>query len=200
MIGRADVNDLEAILAVTNTDRDAVDQPRAADTATSSSPGTTTRAPSPRSRSSTRRPRSRSGTARPTSRGRPRSTRRRSSSPTPSRTRRRASASSTSTSPARRSRSGPTRSGCSSGIESQNWTLSQFMHGEQGALDLHRQDRRDRAVDRRQVLRLHPGDGRGPPRRGVRQVPRHQAVGPLPGQHPPEAAARRHRRRTAAGT
>ena len=61
------------------------------------------------------------------------------------------------------------------GVESQNWTLSQFMHGEQGALDLHRQDRRDGAVDRRQVLRGDPGDGRGPPRRGVRQVPRHEA-------------------------
>ena len=39
-----------------------------------------------------------------------------------------------STSPARRSRSGPRRSGSSSPIEGQNWTLSQFMHGEQGAL------------------------------------------------------------------
>jgi hypothetical protein len=37
------------------------------------------------------------------------------------------------------------------GIESQNWTLSQFLHGEQ-ALHLHGADRGDRA-DRRQVLR-----------------------------------------------
>ena len=44
-----------------------------------------------------------------------------------------------------------------------------------GRAGVHRQDRRDGAVDRRQVLRRHPGDGRGPPRRGVRQVPRHEA-------------------------
>ena len=37
-----------------------------------------------------------------------------------------------------------------------------------GRADLHRADRRDRAVDRRQVLRGDAGDGRGPPRRGVR--------------------------------
>ena len=36
-----------------------------------------------------------------------------------------------------------------------------------GRADLHRADRRDRAVDRRQVLRGDAGDGRGPPRRGV---------------------------------
>ena len=38
----------------------------------------------------------------------------------------------------------------------ENWRLSQFMHGEQGALRLHGQDRRDGAVDRRQVLRRPP--------------------------------------------
>ena len=38
------------------------------------------------------------------------------------------------TSPARRSRSGATKEFLEFGIESQNWTLSQFMHGEQGAL------------------------------------------------------------------
>ncbi|MEI2698008.1 MAG: hypothetical protein V9E94_06575 [Microthrixaceae bacterium] len=85
------------------------------------------------------------------------------------------------------------------GVESQNWTLSQFMHGEQGALHLHRQDRRDRPVDRRQVLRLDAGDGRSPPRRGVREVPRHQAERALPGQRPPQDAARRHRQRLALG-
>ena len=66
------------------------------------------------------------------------------------------------------------------GIESQNWTLSQFLHGEQGALMCTGPHRRDRAVDRRQVLRRHPGDGRGPPRRGVRPVPRREALGPYP--------------------
>ena len=39
-----------------------------------------------------------------------------------------------------------------------------------GRADLHRADRRDRAVDRRQVLRRDAGDGRGPPRRGVRRA------------------------------
>ena len=39
-----------------------------------------------------------------------------------------------------------------------------------GRAAVHRQDRRDGAVDRRQVLRRHPGDGRGPPRRGVRHA------------------------------
>ena len=41
-----------------------------------------------------------------------------------------------------------------------------------GRAALHRPHRRDGAVDRRQVLRVDAGDGRGPPRRGVRQVPR----------------------------
>ena len=69
-----------------------------------------------------------------------------------------------------------------------------------GRADLHRADRRDRAVDRRQVLRGHAGDGRSPPRRGVRALPRHQAVGSLPDQRAPQDAARRHHRRLAAGT
>ena len=64
-------------------------------------------------------------------------------------------------------------------MEMQNWTLSQFMHGEQGAA-VHRQDRRDRAVDRRQVLRVDAGDGRSSSRRGVRQVPRHKLTGHYP--------------------
>ena len=34
-----------------------------------------------------------------------------------------------------------------------------------GRAHLHRADRGDRALDRRQVLRRHPGDGRSPPRR-----------------------------------
>ena len=51
------------------------------------------------------------------------------------------------------------------------------------------------AVDRRQVLRVHPGDGRGPPRRGVRPLPRREADGPLPHQRQPDVAARRHPRR-----
>ena len=69
-----------------------------------------------------------------------------------------------------------------------------------GRAALHGQDRRDGPVDRRQVLRRHPGDGRGPPRRGVLQVPRREALGPLPDERPPGPAARRHRLATPAGT
>ena len=69
-----------------------------------------------------------------------------------------------------------------------------------GRPDLHGQDRRDGAVDRRQVLRVDPGDGRGPPRRGVRQVPRHQAVGPLPDQRPPARCCSTTSSTTAGGT
>ena len=61
-----------------------------------------------------------------------------------------------------------------------------------GRADLHRADRRDRPVDRRQVLRGDAGDGRGPPRGGLRQVPRHEALGPLPDQRAPRDAPRRH--------
>ncbi len=62
--------------------------------------------------------------------------------------------------------------------EMQKSMMSQFLHGEQGALVVHRADHRDRAVDRRQVLRGDPGDGRGPPRRGVRPLPRGEAPAP----------------------
>ena len=64
---------------------------------------------------------------------------------------------------------------------------------------VHREDRRDRSVDRREVLRVDAGDGRSSSRRGVRQVPRHEAVGPLPDQRAPEDAARRHRQRQPLG-
>ncbi len=84
-------------------------------------------------------------------------------------------------------------------IEAFNFRMSQFLHGEQGALDLHREDRRDRAVDRRQVLRGHAGGRRGPPRRGVREVPRHQARGPLHRQPRAAAPDRRRDRRLALG-
>ena len=69
-----------------------------------------------------------------------------------------------------------------------------------GRAAVHGQDRRDGAVDRRQVLRVDPGHGRGPPRRGVRQVPRHQAVGPLPDQRPPASCCSTTSSTTAAGT
>ena len=61
------------------------------------------------------------------------------------------------------------------GIESQNWTLQPVPPRRAGRAAVHGEDRRDGAVDRRQVLRLDAGGGRGPPRRGVREVPRHEA-------------------------
>ena len=169
-------------------------------TRTRSSRGTTRRARGPRSTSSTRRPSTPSGTARPTWTGRSTSIQERIAA-------RVADARSTTELveqlgfdlAAPRSRRGPTASGSQHAVESQNWSLSQFMHGEQGALDLHREDRRDGAVDRREVLRVDPGDGRGPSRRGLRQVPRHEAVRPLPDQRPPPAAARRHHQRQPLG-
>ena len=68
-----------------------------------------------------------------------------------------------------------------------------------GRAALHGPHRRDRAVDRREVLRRHAGDGRGPPRRGVRQVPRREALRSLPDQRAPRPAARRHPRRQPLG-
>ena len=44
-----------------------------------------------------------------------------------------------------------------------------------GRAALHGEDRRDGAVVRRQALRVDAGDGRGPPRRGVRPLPRREA-------------------------
>ena len=44
-----------------------------------------------------------------------------------------------------------------------------------GRTALHREDRRDGAVVRRQAVRLHPGRRRGPPRRGLRPLPRREA-------------------------
>ena len=50
------------------------------------------------------------------------------------------------------------------------------------------QDRRDRAVDRRQVLRVDPDDGRGAPHRGVREVPADEAGRRLPDEPVPQGA------------
>ena len=69
-----------------------------------------------------------------------------------------------------------------------------------GCARVHGQDRGVGAVDRRQVLRGHPGDGRSPARRGLRQVPRRQAVGSLPDQRPPADCCSTTSSPTAAGT
>ncbi len=86
------------------------------------------------------------------------------------------------------------------GVEIQNWTPQPVHARRAGRPDLHGQDRRDGAVDRRQVLRRHPGDGRGPPRRGVRQVPRHQARRATTRSTPTSACSSTTSSRTPAGT
>ncbi len=195
LIGRKDVNDIDEILAVTNTDVRRGHPRRAATTPTPSSPGTTRRARARPSSGSTRRPRPPSGTARPTWTGRSRSTRRRWSPPTPWPT-----TAVRSTSAARSSSRWDDKpvDRVRRGVPELD---AQPVHARRaGGAAVHGQDRRDGALDRRQVLRRHPGDGRGPPRRGLRQVPRREALGLLPGQRPPEDAARRHRRSTAGGT
>ena len=58
------------------------------------------------------------------------------------------------------------------GVEGQNWTLSQFMHGEQGALVCTAKVVESVPWIDAKYYGCDPGDGRGPPRRGVRQVPR----------------------------
>ncbi|MDZ7733747.1 MAG: hypothetical protein U5R31_12330 [Acidimicrobiia bacterium] len=52
---------------------------------------------------------------------------------------------------------------------------SQFMHGEQGALLCTAKIVETVPWIDAKYYAVHPGDGRGPPRRGVRQVPRRQA-------------------------
>ena len=78
---------------------------------------------------------------------------------------------------------------------------AQPVHARRAGRDDDRgQDRRDGAVDRRQVLRRHADDGRGPPHRGVRQVPPHQARRGVPDEPVPRGADRPRCSRTAAGT
>ncbi len=78
--------------------------------------------------------------------------------------------------------------------------LSQFLHGEQGALIVASQLVGARAVDRRQVLRRHADHGRGAPRRGVQPLPAREARVGVADQRQPEGAARRDDHRTRAGT
>ena len=83
LIGREDINDLEAILGRHQHRPRRGRSTRSRTTPRPSSRGTTRRGSGRRSTACTRRPRSRCGTARPTCRGTPRSTRRRSSPTTP---------------------------------------------------------------------------------------------------------------------
>ena len=134
ILGRADVNDLEAILAITNDGRGRGDPRGEGQRRRHLHVGLREgRAPGPQQALREGQER-RSGTARPTCRGTPTSTSR-SSWPT-----RRVDPDAdpvfVAATPARRpaAPTGARRSGTSFIIESQNWTLSQFMHGEQGAL------------------------------------------------------------------
>ncbi len=68
-----------------------------------------------------------------------------------------------------------------------------------GRAAVHRQDRRDRSVVRRQAVRQHPSRRRGPPRRGLRPLPRGEARRPVPDQLTPAHVARRHRQRQPMG-
>ena len=68
--------------------------------------------------------------------------------------------------------------------------LSQFMHGEQGALALRGEDRAAGAEHGRQVLRGHPGDGRGAPRRGLRAAAPREVRAGLPDHADAQGAAR----------
>ena len=61
------------------------------------------------------------------------------------------------------------------------WRLSQFLHGEQGALGRVRAARELDSRARRQAVRLDPGRRRGAPRRGVRAL-RQEAPPDLPGR------------------
>ena len=131
LIGRADVDDLEAILAVTNTDVDGRST-RCRTTPTPSSRGTTRRARPALNRLYEKA--SLSGTARPTCPGTPRSTRRRWSWPTPPPTCRWVGRWHRPVGHRRLALRHGRRRWIGVGVE-RNWTpLSQFMHNEQGAL------------------------------------------------------------------
>ena len=200
LIGRDDVNDLEAS-SPWSGDEEPDGRHRVDDHARPSSPGTTTRAGARSSTSSTRRPRRPSGTAAtdlPWDTEVDQEARGHGRTPRPT---------GDADAVGRRRPVGGTalekwgdKEWLQFGVENQNWTLSPVHARRAGRAAVHGQDRRDRAVDRRQVLRRHPGRRRGPPRRGLHPVPGREALGPLPDERPPRAAARRHHRRLAAGT
>ena len=129
ILGRAEINDIDAILAIPTGDPNEIehivkDNADAIFTWDYSSAGR-------RCASCTRRPRPVSGTPRPTCRGTPTSTSRR---PSP-KTRRCSARASTPTmyvgTPVEK---WGEKEWLEFGIQSRNWSLSQFLHGEQGAL------------------------------------------------------------------
>ena len=194
IIGRDDINDLDAILAVTNTDVDEVaargPRRRRRDLHVG------LRAQPSRAREALREGEDVAVERQRPARGTSTSTRRRSRT----RTRTRTASASRWTSPARRSRSGATRSGSQFGIESQNWTLSQFMHGEQGAL-----------ICTAQIVETVPWiDAKYYAATQVMDearhvevfaaLPRHEALGALPDQRAPRRCCSTTSSPTAAGT
>ena len=68
-----------------------------------------------------------------------------------------------------------------------------------GRADLHGQDRADGARHRLEVLRRHPGDRRGAPRRGLQPLPAREGAAGLPAQPAPQGAARRRHLRQPVG-
>ena len=128
IIGRADINDLEAILAISATDVDETIRV-VKDNADAIFTWDYEKGSARPSTSSTRRPRSPCGTARPTSPGPPRSTRSR----WPATTWRCGSFGDVDLTDTPFAKWGD-KEWMNLGMEFQNWSLSQFMHGEQGAL------------------------------------------------------------------
>ena len=129
MIGRADVHDLEAILSVSNTDVDETIH-SVTDNCDAIFTWDYEQGRRPASTSCTRRPSTPSGTARPTWTGRSTSTRRRSSPTTAAANNFIGDVDLSGTPFAK----WDDKQWMELGLESMNWTLSQFMHGEQGAL------------------------------------------------------------------
>ena len=71
------------------------------------------------------------------------------------------------------------------------WQFSPVPPRRAGRADVHGEDRQHRPADRLEVLRRHPGDRRGPPRRGVQPLPPREARADLSDQPEPAPAARR---------
>ena len=80
-----------------------------------------------------------------------------------------------------------------------SYILSNFLHGEQGALMATSQIVASVADDRLEALRRRAGVRRGAPRRGVRPLPAREGRADLPAEPAPEAAARHGAHRLALG-
>ena len=86
------------------------------------------------------------------------------------------------------------------GVQQQNWTLSQFLHGEQGALFCTAKIVETVPWYDAKLYASHPGRRRGPPRRGVRPLPRREAVAATTRSTPTSACCSTTSSTTAAGT